>query len=82
MREEGEFSGGIFTESNNHVDSDDVYINVVNDGVDKLCTICGKGDLMESDNGLSRNDEHDVGTTIEFEWIVCEICRQPHYKSC
>ena len=37
LREEGEFSGGISLNSN---------INVVNDEVDQLCTICWKGDLM------------------------------------
>ena len=35
----------------------------MNDEVDELCTICGKGDPVESDNGLSSDDGHDVDTT-------------------
>ena len=41
----------------------------MNDEVDELCTIC-EGGPVESDNGLSSDDGHDVDTTIEFQWIV------------
>ena len=50
---------------------------------EEVCELCGKSDLVNSDDRDSENDDPSIkDNTLEYEWETCEICHRLYHSSC